>query len=434
MRPLEGEQLPARRRGSRRLALAALGLLALGALAVRAGLGGPSTEPDGPTAPADRAGVVTPAVAGFDVAVPSAFLMDAETGQVLFAKDPDRQVPPASLVKVMTLLVALDAVERGLVALDDPVRISREAEAMGGSQVYLAQGERFTLEKLLRAVAIASANDASVAVAEHVAGTEGAFVALMNRRAQELGATGTRFTNSHGLSPSEGEDPNLTTARDVALMARELIHRHPQVLQWTAVRRELFRERPPFYLQNTNGLIGRYPGADGLKTGFTSEAGYSLVATAEQNGRRLIAVVLQATSDPERVAQAERLLDFGFRAYRPVVVALEGERVGELRLRSGQPEAVPVSAARTLRVLTIGGESRGVSRRVEFREGLQPPVTRGQQVGWVVGLVGDQEVARVPAVAEGAMGRASAGRRLWRWLRDAVSALVPGAVSGLLAA
>lgn len=366
----------------------------------------------------------------FDVAVPVAFLMDAETGQVLFAKGADEPVHPASIVKVMTMLVALEAVERGLVSLSDPVRITREAEAMGGSQVYLRSGETWPLEKLLRAVAISSANDAAVAVAEHVAGTEGAFVELMNRRARELGARATRFTNSHGLPPQGNEDPNLSTARDIALMARELIRRHPQVLQWTSVRRELFREQPPFYLENTNHLIGRYPGADGLKTGYTQDAGYSVVATAMQGDRRLIAVVMRADSDATRVEQAERLFEFGFRAYRPVVVALEGERVGTLRLRQGQPEQVPVRAAQTLRVLTFGGEAREATRRVEFREGLRPPLKEGEQVGWVVGLVGGQEVARVPVVLERAMGRAATPQVLWRWLRDALGALIPGAAGG----
>ena len=427
MRPREGQASDGNPRRARLAAVAGLAVAVLLTLMVRANVGRTPARGGQGAPPQELGPAHAPAAVGFDVNVPVAFLMDAETGQVLFAKEADRPVHPASIVKVMTLLVALDAVERGLVSLDDPVRVSREAEAMGGSQVYLAQGEVFPLEKLLRAVAIASANDAAVAVAEHVAGTEGAFVALMNRRAQEIGARSTRFTNVHGLPPDGGQDANLTTARDIAIMARELVRRHPQVLEWTSVRREVFRERPLFYLDNTNHLIGRYPGADGLKTGYTSEAGYSVVATAQQNGRRLIAVVMQADSDATRVAQTERLLDFGFRAYRPVVVALEGERVGTLRLRTAQPESVPVRAARTLRVFTFGGESRGVTRRVELREGLQPPIRQGQEVGWVVGEVSGQPVARVPVVAEQAMGRASAGRQLWRWLRDAVGALLPGA-------
>ncbi len=414
--------------GSRRSAAwvaAAIMLLLLGVWVWRpGGEQGPAGAPQDDEAA--RAGPPAEQVPGFDVEAPVAILVDAETGQVLYAKDPDAPMHPASLVKVMTLLVALDAVEQKFASLDDRVRASAHAEAMGGSQVYLSQGEVHTLEKLLRAIAIASANDASVAVAEHIAGTEAAFVRMMNRRARELGMTGTTFVNSHGLPPEAGQDPNLTTARDVATMSRELIRRHPVVLEWSSVRREVFRERPRFVLENTNRLIGTYEGADGLKTGFTQDAGYSLAATASRDGRRLIAVVMGASSDEARVLQAQRLLDLGFRAYRPVTVALEGEKVGTLRLRTGQPEAVAVRAAQTLRVLTLGGDTSGVSRRVEFRQGLAPPVKEGEAVGWVVALLHGQEVARAPVLSERAMGRASGLTAFGRWLRNLLGALVPG--------
>lgn len=414
-----------------RLAVLVVGLLVITGFVLTRTRGGPGVGPGGPErqgAPgADVQGPTanTPARLGFDVQAPSAILVDAGTGQVLFEKNADEPVHPASIVKIMTMLVTMDAVKAGHVSLDDRVRISRAAEAMGGSQVYLAAGETWTLEQLLEAVAIASANDASVAIAEHVAGTEGAFVELMNRRARDLGMKATRFVNSHGLPPPEGEAPNITTARDIAIMSRALVTQYPEVLEWTSIRSKVFREQPRFVMINTNRLVGTVPGVDGLKTGHTAEAGFSLAATAEREGRRLIAVVMRTDSDEARVEQGSRLLEFGFRAFRPVVVALADEQVGELRLRSGQPEVVPVRAARTLYVLTLGGDRRGVTRSVVFRDNLTPPIEKGQRVGWVVGRLNGQEVARVEAVAAASMRPVSGAARFWRWLRDLVGAVVP---------
>lgn len=415
--------------GWMRLAALAVGLLAVGTL-VLLGTRGKPASPPGPGRGGSAAGGVqgptqnTPERLGFDVKVPSAILVDAGTGQVLFEKNADEPVHPASIVKIMTMLVTMDAVKAGHVRLDDRVRVSRAAEAMGGSQVYLAAGETWTLEQLLEAIAIASANDASVAVAEHVAGTEAAFVELMNRKAQDLGMTATRFVNSHGLPPEAGEDPNITTARDIAVMARALVTQYPEVLRWTSIRSKVFREQPRFVMYNTNRLVGSVEGVDGIKTGHTSEAGFSLAVTAQRDGRRLIAALMRADSDETRVEQAAQLLEFGFRAFRPVVVALADERVGELRLRSGQPEAVPVRAASTLYVLTLGGDRRGVERSVVFRENLAPPIEKGQSVGWVVGELDGREVARVEAVAAEAMRPVAGAARLWRWLRDLVGAVV----------
>ncbi|MEW6044963.1 MAG: D-alanyl-D-alanine carboxypeptidase family protein [Bacillota bacterium] len=393
--------------------------------------GEPGREPEAGVQSATRN---TPDRLGFDVAAPAAILIDGDTGQVLFEKNADMPVHPASIVKIMTMLVTMDAVKRGHVSLNDPVRISRAAEAMGGSQVYLVAGETWRLEQLMEALAIASANDAAVAIAEHVAGTEAAFVELMNRRAQELGMRDTRFTNSHGLPPEQGEDPNITTARDIAIMSKALVSEHPEVLTWTSIREKVFREQPRFVMFNTNRLVGTVEGVDGLKTGHTADAGFSLAATASRDGRRLIAALMKMDSDQTRVDQASRLLEFGFRAYRPVVVALADEKVGELRLRSGQPEAVPVRATRTLHVLTLGGDPKGVSRRLVFRDNVAPPITKGQQVGWVVAELDGREVARVPVSAGASVRPVSGATRLWRWLRDVVGVVIPGsAIRGVTA-
>ncbi|MBE3599577.1 MAG: D-alanyl-D-alanine carboxypeptidase [Limnochordaceae bacterium] len=368
-----------------------------------------------------------PQEVGFDVNAPAAILIDAETGQVLFEKSADTTVHPASIAKIMTMLVTMDAVKQGYVSLKDPVRVSRNAEAMGGSQVYLVAGETFPLEKMMRAIAIASANDAAVAVAEHVAGTVGAFVTLMNQKAKDLGMTHTHFVNPDGLPPDTGPDPNVTTAREVAIMARALITQYPEVLQWTSVRRETFRENPLLIMDNTNHLLGAIEGVDGLKTGYTTDAGYSVAATAQRDGRRLVAVVMKTDSDQTRVSQTASLLEFGFRAYRPAVAALAEEKVGELRLRGAQPGAVPVKAARTLTVLTLGGRSDGLTRQVVWKPGLKPPIPEGQEVGWVVASMKGTPLARVPVVTTGAVRPASGLSRLWIWLRDLVSGVVVAA-------
>lgn len=403
-----------------------VGVAALAALAVwriaQGGRGAPAPPaPAAPEAESDTRSLPagpSPQSLGFDVSAPAAILVDAATGQVLLDKNADEIVHPASIAKVMTLLVTMDAVKRGFVSLDDPVRVSRNAEAMGGSQVYLASGEVFSLEKLLRAIAIASANDAAVAVAEHVAGTASAFVELMNRKAQDLGMTRTRFVNPDGLPPDTGPDPNVTTAREIAIMARALLDQYPEVLQWTSVRREVFRENPRFVMDNTNRMVGLVDGVDGLKTGFTNDAGYSVVVTAQREGRRLIAVVMKTESDQARVTQATSLLEFGFRAYRPAVVALAGEKVGELRVPTGQPERVAVKAASGLTVLTLGGQTRDLTRQVIWREDLAPPLAQGQQVGWVEARVAGKPAGRVSVVTSEAVRPVTGLSRVWRWLTN----------------
>ena len=213
---------------------------------------------------------------GFDVESPAAFLMDVRTGQVLFEKNADLPLPPASLVKIMTLLVVMDAVEEGAVSLDDRVITSRRASGIGGSQVFLAEGEDHSLEEMLKAIAIASANDASFAVAEFLSGTEAEFAKRMNERAKRLGMVGSRFTSADGLPPARGQEGSITTAADIARASQTLILEHPRVLEWTSTAMEKFRDDPLFILYNTNHLVGKYSGLDGLKTGYTQAAGWCL--------------------------------------------------------------------------------------------------------------------------------------------------------------
>ncbi|MEA4884693.1 MAG: D-alanyl-D-alanine carboxypeptidase family protein [Clostridia bacterium] len=253
-----------------------------------------------------------PAALASQLSATSALLIEADSGRVLFAKNADRRLPPASLTKLMTVLLAMEAVDDGRAKLVDRVVVSRRAASTGGSRVWIDAGERFTLEQLLESAMIASANDSAVAVAEHLAGSEEAFVRRMSRRAQKLGMDGTVFVNATGLPQDAASREGYTTARDMACLAREVL-RHPAVLEWSRVQSKVFRTHPAFVMSNTNQLVGSYRGCDGLKTGHTDTAGYHLVATARSGGVRLICVVMQAQSRESAASQAARLLDYGYR-------------------------------------------------------------------------------------------------------------------------
>ena len=358
----------------------------------------------------------------FDVAVPSALLMDADTGQILFEKDPRRPVPPASLAKVMTLLIAMDHVKAGRAGLDDPVRVSVEASRMTGSRVYLHAGEVQSLEQLLKAVAIAGANDAAVAVAEFIAGSESAFVGMMNERAHELGMADSRFANAHGLPPAEWEGEAKTTALDIAKAARALITFHPEVLEWTRSRIERFRDEPLFNLYNTNDLVGKYEGLDGLRTGMIEESGWLLVATARRGDLRLISVVMEARDEQERQSVTMSLLDYGFHRFVPVTLA--AGQVGEVRLAAGTPEKVPVEVRGPVRLLVPRGSQAEVTTEIQERSDLALPVMAGAVVGEYVIRHAEGEALRLPlhAAARRRIGRAF-GAVLWRRLRDFAASL-----------
>lgn len=242
-----------------------------------------------------------------------AIVTDADSGAILFADRADAPAYPASVTKLMTFAVVMDRVVAGQLALDAPVTVAAEAARTGGSQVYLKQGEVFTVEDLFYALMISSANDAAVALALHVGGSREGFVALMNEKARALGMTGTVFHSPHGLPPSAGQPPDVATARDVAMLARELIRRE-HVLTYSAVKVRMLRERSaqPFEMRNHNHLLGKLAGCDGLKTGYYTAAGFSLAATAERQGRRVIAVVLGSDASKTRDFKTMELVEFGF--------------------------------------------------------------------------------------------------------------------------
>jgi len=367
-------------------------------------------------------GLPVSAEVDFDVNAEAAILVDAATGQVLFAKNEDKQLQPASITKIMTMLLAMEAVRDGRASLQDKVVASANAEKIGGSQVFLRSGETFTLEKMLEAVAIASANDAAYAIAEHLAGTEANFVAAMNRRARELGMKQTQFINSTGLPPDPGQEPDLSSAADIVIMSRELIN-YPEVLKWCSTWQKPFRDEPEFILYNTNHLIKHYPGMDGLKTGHTDAAGWCLAATAKRGPIRLLSVVLNAPSVELRWSETAKLLDYGYRNFSEFVATVAGTSLGKARIQGGRQEEVEVVAAEDLKVLARKGMHDRIQERLVLDEGVKAPVEKGQVLGKLVVTQNDLELGTVDAVAAASVPRANIFTIFIRWLRDIIRSI-----------
>ncbi len=333
----------------------------------------------------------------------AALLMEAATGEILYAEQPDREWIPASVVKMMLLLLSQEALEDGRVATTDVVTASARAQAQGGSQVYLAAGETATLQRLLEAVAVGSANDATMAVAEHVFGSAEAAVAAMNARAAALGMSRTQYVNVTGL-PERGRPDNRSSARDQALLAREIVRRRPGVLDWTRITETDFR--PDLRLRCTNVLLKRCPGVDGLKTGYHAKARYNLVATAEREGRRLIAVVLGSPSVALRNRVATRLLERGFEDWLLVTGLHAGEGFGaEFPVAGSWRGTVPVVAAQTLQFTATPQQASRVRILLGPGARLAAPLKAGEVIGQIQATLDGRLLASVPAVAGRGVGR-----------------------------
>ncbi len=355
-------------------------------------------------------------------AAPVAYLVaDVETGTVLAEKDADKQWPPASMTKMMTVLIALERVRDGSMKLSDPVSVSAKAAATGGSQVYLAQGESFTLGEMLEAVMISSANDASVAVAEHVAGSTPAFVELMNARAKTLGLTGTVYQSVHGLPPEAGQTPDLTTARDLMTLGRELM-RHPDAARWGGTAESTFRNGS-FVMRNTNHLVRTYDGATGLKTGYYAKAGFSVTATARRGDLSLIAVVLGSPGKQGSFTEAARLMSEGFANYRMVVAARRGVPVGTVPVSGGSAESVKAMAVDDLRVLVKRSDDKSIAVEARIPRLVSAPVQNRQSLGTIVVRRGDDEVASVPVIADAEVP--AVGWLSWLWNRGLAGSPAP---------
>lgn len=347
----------------------------------------------------------------------AALLMEKTTGQILFAQNEHEKLEPASVTKIMTLLLTMDAIDSGALAYDDVVTVSANAAGMGGSQVFLAEGEQITVEELLKCVCVSSGNDAAVALAEKVAGVTELFVEQMNNRARGLGMDDTHFVNPTGLT-AEG---HVTSAHDIALMSRELLTKHPDIRSFTTIWTDSIRNGT-FDLANTNKLIRRYDGATGLKTGYTASAGYCISATAEREGMELIAVVMKGETADKRNADAKALLNYGFSAYALVSAAPE-EPLPALPVTMGEVDTVALTLPPdALTAVVEKGQAAALERRIDLPESLPAPVRQGQQVGTLTLCSGDTELVTVPILAaEDAAGR-SWGRMFTDLLKMAVFA------------
>ena len=322
--------------------------------------------------------------------------MEEATGEVLYEKNAHERLAPASVTKIMTLLLVMEALESGRIGWDDTVTASAAAAAKGGSQIYLEENEQLPLEEMLKAVVVSSANDCATALAEHIAGSESAFVQMMNERAAELGMTDTHFVNCTGLDDEPDAAEHLTTAYDIALMSRELL-KHEEIKKYTTIWMDTVRNGE-FGLSNTNKLVRFYDGTTGLKTGYTSAAGHCLSASAKRGGMELIAVVLHCDSSPHRFESAKALLNYGFANYA-LITPQPDEAIGAVPVRLGTQERVTPVLQTDAPVLVDKALAAGVQSTVQLAERVTAPVEQGQTLGMLTVASNGQTLAEIPLVA-----------------------------------
>lgn len=320
----------------------------------------------------------------------SAILMDAGTGTVIYEKNSHDKLPPASITKIMTMLLTVEALDEGRLQLTDKVRTSEYAASMGGSQIFLEPGEEMSVDDMLKGIAMASGNDASVAMAEKIAGSESAFVDLMNKRAEELGLKDTHFANCNGLPAAN----HYSSAYDIAVISRELL-KHDQIIKYTGSYQDYLRKdsTKPFWLVNTNKLVRFYTGADGLKTGYTAEAKFCLSATAARDGLRAVAVVLGEPNTKTRNSEVSGMFDYLFSQYKVHTIHKEGDAIGTLKIEKGVKSELPITAKETYSVLLKKGVTQeGIRHELVLPESVKAPVAEGQSVGKLVVYQGTQVI------------------------------------------
>ena len=343
---------------------------------------------------------------------PSCLLMDAATGTVLYEQNADEQLAPASVTKIMTLLLVMEAIDRGQLGWDDMITASAAAAAKGGSQVYLEENEQMSLRDMVKCVVVSSANDCAAALAEAVAGSESGFVDQMNQRAQELGMENTHFANCTGLDDEAGADVHYTTSRDIAIMSRELL-KHDAIREFTTIWMDTIRDGT-FGLSNTNKLVRFYPGATGLKTGYTKGAGYCMSATAEKEGMELIAVVMHCETSTDRFESAKALLEYGFANYTLLDPVGDAE-IPEVEVVLGEQAAVRPVPGDAEPLLLEKAKAGNVTREVTVDTSVSAPVEQGQTLGTLTVKSGETVLGEIPLVAEAAVPRLT-WRRLWSGL------------------
>lgn len=346
----------------------------------------------------------------------SAVLLDADTGTIMFEKNKDAKLPPASITKIMTMLLIMEALDKGTLKMEDKVSTSEYAASMGGSQIFLEPGEQMTVKDMLKGIAMASGNDASVAMAEKIAGSEEAFVQMMNEKAKELGMKNTNFKNPNGL-PVDG---HYTSAQDIALMSRELL-KHSEVTQFTGAYQDYLRKDSPkpFWLVNTNKLVRFYSGADGLKTGYTSEAKFCLSATAKRDNLRVVAVVLGEPNTKTRNAEVGKLFDYAFSQYTSHQIFKEGDSIGSIKINKGSVSELPLTAKHQYSVLLKKGESKDDIRSELVLDKVKAPISMGQPIGKIVVHRGNELLAEFPVESPADVKKAG----MWTMLKRSASHL-----------
>ncbi|MDL0419060.1 D-alanyl-D-alanine carboxypeptidase [Caldifermentibacillus hisashii] len=327
----------------------------------------------------------------------SAILIERDTGTVLFEKNSNEKLSPASMTKIMTMLLIMEALEDGKIQWNEKVRTSEYAASMGGSQVFLEEGEEMTVDELLRAISISSANDASVAMAERIAGSEKQFVKMMNQKAKELGLKDTKFQNATGL-PAKN---HYSSARDMAILAKELL-KHEKITNYTSQYESYLREGTDkkFWLVNTNRLVKFYPGVDGLKTGFTKEAKYCLTATAKKGDMRVIAVVFGAPTSKERNKLITEMFDYAFSQYETKQFYAKGDELGKVTVEKGQQRNIKIAAGESISLLTKKGEKMDdVKTSLKLNKHIQAPIKKGDEIGKIVLIKNGKVLSENSAIA-----------------------------------
>jgi len=353
-------------------------------------------------------GMLPVSAAAADMALPakSALLMDVTTGTVLYESNAHEALRPASVTKVMTMLLIMEAIDTGRIGWDDTVTASETAAAKGGSQVYLKVGETMTVADMVKAIAVSSANDCACAMAEHLAGSETGFVAMMNARAAELGMKDSHFVNCTGLDDDAEAKDHLTSAYDIAVMSRQLLKYHPDIKKYTTIWMDTLRNGT-FGLSNTNKLVRFYSGATGLKTGFTSAAGYCLSASAQRDGMELVAVVMGCETSQQRFAACKSMLDHGFANY--ALLTPEMPQSAAVPVTLGTMEAVTAVPSGQEALLIDKAQRSSVSVQTTLDESVKAPVSKGQRLGTMTVKSGDQVLAQIPMVAQHAVPRLTWG-------------------------
>ena len=354
-----------------------------------------------------------------NVAGKSALLMDVNTGTVLYESNAHEKLAPASVTKIMTMLLVMEAIDSGKIGWDDQITASEAAAAKGGSQIYLKVGEALTVSDMLKSIAVSSANDCACAMAEHLAGSEEAFVSMMNTRAQELGMNDTNFVNCTGLDDDADAANHRTSAYDIALMSRELLGKHPLIKNYTTIWMDTVRNGT-FGLSNTNKLVRFYNGATGLKTGFTSGAGYCLSASAQRDGLELIAVVMGADTSQNRNAACKQLLDYGFANF--AVITPELTDAEPVLVKLGKNQSVSAVLGENGAMLVEKSQKNNIAMEMAMEAYVTAPVSKGQRLGTLTIKAGEQILKEVPLVAEEAVERMGMGDLFVKVLKRAAMA------------